>query len=90
VDAATTVARRPGLLAEEVLGEVVILDVEADRYTRLNRSASVVWKRLAEPASVDALADALAGAFGIARERALADASALVDRLAQRDLVVVG
>jgi hypothetical protein len=90
VDAATTVARRPGLLAEEVLGEVVILDVEADRYTRLNRSASVVWKRLAEPASVDALADELAVSFGIARERALVDASALVDGLAQRGLVVIG
>jgi Coenzyme PQQ synthesis protein D (PqqD) len=85
----TVVARSAGVLAETVLGETVILDVAADRYARLNRAGDVLWKRLAEPATVAELAAVLVTRYRLAEDRALRDATALVRQLADRGLVTV-
>ena len=89
ITAATTVTRAPGVLGEEVLGETVVLDPEADRYARLNRSGGVLWTRLAHPATVAELAEELGTTFDIERDRALADATSLVEQLAERGLVTL-
>ncbi len=85
----TTVSRAEGVLAENVLGETVILDVAADRYVRLNRSGAVLWERLAEPATVAELAGVLVARYRLAEDRALADATALVRQLRERGLVTL-
>lgn len=83
------VSRADGIISEPVLGDTVILDLAADRYSRLNASAGVVWEALAEPGRVSDLAGALSARFGLSPERALADATTLVRNLADRRLVVL-
>lgn len=85
----TIVTRRPDVLAEAVHDEVVVLDPVTSRYVRLNRTAAALWQALDEPATVATLAEAVAAQFGIGAERALADASAFVQAVAQRDLVTL-
>jgi hypothetical protein len=85
----TVVSRTGDVLAEDVLGETVLLDVPADRYTRLNRSAGVVWAGLERPATVAELAALLAARFTLAGPRALEDAAELVRQLADRGLVAL-
>ena len=89
VTAQTRVERAPGLLAEEVLGETVVLDIAADRYVRLNRSAGLLWHDLEEPTTVAALAAVLLARFELPETRALEDAAALVRGLADRGLVTL-
>ncbi len=74
-------------ISARVLEETVILDLDLDRYTRLNGSAGVLWDELTEPRTVEELADCLRRNYGIEGERAAADASALIDSLLGRELI---
>jgi hypothetical protein len=47
----------------------------------LTPSGAVLWKRLDDWASRDALADALVAAYDVTRERALADVDEFLDQL---------
>lgn len=82
-------SRADRALAEHVLGDLVVLDPATNRYVRLNATAAVLWEALSEPTSVAGLAQIAADRFGVAEERALADATAFVRDLAARDLVVL-
>jgi hypothetical protein len=74
-------ARAEGLIVETLGDEVVMLDPERDRYLRLNRTGGLLWNELEQPATVAELADRLAGAAGIAPERAQEDTLAFVGLL---------
>jgi len=87
LEATARIARRDGVIAQRLLDETVILDPEAGTYLRLNPSGSWVWDRLDEPRSVEALAQALAGEFGVEQSRARTDVTAFARDLAARGLV---
>ena len=80
------VVRNPSAIAERVGGDLVVLDLEQDRYVRLNGSGAALWEALAEPQSVEALAARLVAA-GAPSARAAVDAAAFVRALAERSLV---
>lgn len=70
----------------DVEGDVIVLDERTWKYVHLNPAASLLWRSLVSgPKSQSDLADALAGAFGIAAERAAADVTAFVEELRVRD-----
>jgi hypothetical protein len=74
--------RRSGnAVSARVLDETVILDLDHDRYTRLNGSAGLLWEELAEPRTPAELADRLVSEYGIDAERARADAERLLSKL---------
>ena len=69
-------------------GEAVVINLDTTVYYGLNRSASMVWERLAGgPATDDELAEGLAAAFDLAPEVARADVADLLDRLHDEGLV---
>jgi hypothetical protein len=73
--------------AREVGGELVILDLKAQRYLGGNRSAALLWPLLVEGASREALADRLVTEWSVDSERARADVEALIGTLEQLDLL---
>ncbi|HKJ36030.1 MAG TPA: PqqD family protein [Solirubrobacterales bacterium] len=80
--------RRSGeAISARVLEETVILDLDRDRYTRLNGSAGMLWETLAEPRSAEQLAAALVAEYGIEPARAEADANTLIEKLRGRGLL---
>jgi hypothetical protein len=80
--------RRSGsAISARVLGETVILDLDRNRYTRLNGSAGLLWETLAEPRSTDQLAAELIAEYGIESSRADADAHALIAGLRETGLL---
>jgi len=78
------------VLAREVEGETVILDLRTQRYVGGNRSATVLWPLLESGASREQLAQRLVDEFGVSRERAEGDVSAFVDQLAELGLIGPG
>lgn len=74
-------------ISARVLDETVVLDLERNRYTRLNGSAGLLWEALEEPRSADQLAAELVAEYGIDSARAEADARALVATLRERGLL---
>ena len=77
----TRIARSEGLVAEPMDGGVVMLDPKTDRYLRLNTTGKLIWERLAEPATVAELAQALGEQTGVEADRAEADATSFVEGL---------
>lgn len=86
----TTVAERvPGLVSDRFGEETVVLDPEQDRYVRLNRSGTLLWDALDQPASCGELARRLAQATGVSPERARADAAAFLRLVAGKGLLAL-
>ena len=70
--------------------ETVMLDTDRGAYYGVRGSARILWDRLAEPATIDELANQLLRHYsGLDRERARVDAQAFVDDLISEELVRV-
>jgi hypothetical protein len=83
----TRLSPSPGLLAEQLLDETVILDPRTDAYARLNRAGTFLWPSIAEGRRLDELAQALAERFALSPERARADVEAFAQMLLDRGFV---
>jgi hypothetical protein len=68
-------------------GEVIALDGQRSTYLAANSAGAMLWRALAEGATRAGLADKLVAAFGICRERALADVDAYVGALSAQGLL---
>ncbi len=79
--------RERALEWREVEGEIVAIDVPADRVLAANPAASVLWVLLASGCRLDVLVDALVDRFGIDRKRAEDDAVSFLLLLRERGLL---
>jgi hypothetical protein len=73
--------------AREVGGELVILDLKAQRYLGGNRSTALLWPLLVEGASREDLAERLVSESGVEHERAQRDVEGLLGTLEEFDLL---
>lgn len=79
---------RPTALTWHAVGsDVVVLDLDGSVYLKLNGSGRVLWERLAEAASTEALVEALVDQYGIDDERAEADVHEFLGELRRRCLL---
>ena len=76
-------------VASRVLdGEAVVINLESGVYVGLNGTATAIWQQIeAAPRSVDALAAALASAYGAAPGEVEADVRFFLEILATEGLV---
>jgi Coenzyme PQQ synthesis protein D (PqqD) len=81
------IERSEGWVLERLGNEVVMLDLERDRYLRLNRTGSLIWNLLEQPATIAQLAARLSEAERIPAERAQADTRAFVKQLVEHGAV---
>jgi hypothetical protein len=76
-----------GLDWREVDGELIALERAESVYLAANPSATILWRALARGATEEELADQLSATYGIAHERASADAARFVADLRTRGLL---
>jgi hypothetical protein len=72
----------------EIDGEIIALEARGSTYLAANGAGTLLWRALAAGATPEALADELVHAYGIERERAIADAEQFVARLTEQGLLV--
>lgn len=89
LDRLSRVRRAADVLATEVGGEMVMMDVEAGLYLGLDTIGTDVWKRLETPRSAAELADELSRDYDAAPAVIERDVLDLLTQLAERRLVVV-
>jgi hypothetical protein len=87
LDADTAVVRSHDVLGETVGAEVVLLELGADRYFRLNGTGARLWQALEQPTTPRALASLLSSDHGIDTERALGEVEGFLNGLAARGLI---
>jgi hypothetical protein len=80
---------RAGVLAREVGGEMVLLDVEAGTYFGLNEVGTRVWALLAEGVSFSELEVRMLAEFEVDRPTLAADLHGLLRDLAEQGLIDV-
>lgn len=89
VDATATFAQSPNVIARQVDGETVLLDLESSTYFGLNAVGSCIWALLGEgPKSLDAIADMVTAQYDIDRATASSDIAALLSELEEQGLIV--
>jgi hypothetical protein len=71
----------------EIDGEVIALEARGSTYLAANDAGTVLWRALAGGSTREGLAEELIRAYGIDRERALADADRFIETLVQQGLL---
>jgi hypothetical protein len=80
-------ARRGNVHAVEIDDEAVLLDEANGRLHLLNATGAMVWWSFDGAATVADIADELSDAFGVSRDRVVAESLAIVQRLVAEGLV---
>lgn len=80
--------REEDLTWQEVDHEIVVLDLRASSYLKLNGSAAVLWKHLQAGANPDELATSLTDIFEVDGPTARRDVDAFLLKLKRGDLLV--
>ena len=80
--------RAEGILEEEVDGRCVLVTPDGVELLTLNETGTILWRRLAEPATADELAGRLAESFDVDVGVLAQDAAAFVDELRAASVVV--
>jgi hypothetical protein len=78
----------PHVLFQEIGGETVLLDLEAERYYGLDAVGSRFWSLLAGDGDVDSVISRLLAEFDVEEARVRADIAALVAQLEGAGLIV--
>ena len=90
VDDATILSRPANLVASEIDGEAVILDVDSGQFFQLNRVGSRVWAALATPMAMGDLCRAMQDAFDVDEDTCRRDVADFVALMARHGLVASG
>lgn len=84
----TRIARAETMVASEVNGEVVILDIDSGLFFQLNPIGSKVWDLLESPATLAQMVAALQAKFNVSAEQCRADVAEFVEKMLERGLLV--
>lgn len=88
VEATPTFAQSPNVIAKDVDGETVLLDLESSTYFGLNAVGSRVWALLGERArNAEEIAQVVAEEYDVAPATAAADIAALLQDLETQGLI---
>ncbi|PWC53004.1 hypothetical protein TSO221_12255 [Azospirillum sp. TSO22-1] len=90
LDRNTRVRRVVDVLATEVDGEVVMMDVEKGVYFGLDAIGTDIWKRLETPTTAAALASDLSRHYDAEAATIERDVLALLSGMAEQGLVEIG
>jgi hypothetical protein len=83
-------AAAPGVAAEIIEGEAVIINLETGVYHSMDRVGARVWEALAAGWSVEEIAAALSEATGVAAETAAGDVARVLTPLVDEGLLAPG
>jgi hypothetical protein len=81
--------RRDDLPWQDLDGEIVALESRASVYLTMNAAAALLWRRLAEGTSREALVDALVAAYSLPPDHAARDVDQFIGQLRAHELLHV-
>jgi len=85
----TVLQRKPGLLFNEIDGEVVMLSIENGEYYGMDKVGSRIWNLLEEPMSFSALVEKLMEEYEVEKEQCKEEALIYLDDLLKKKLLLL-
>ncbi|NOZ06699.1 MAG: lasso peptide biosynthesis PqqD family chaperone [Chloroflexi bacterium] len=89
IDLHTTVVQADGLLASDIDDEVVLLNLETDKYFGMDPVSARIWSLLAQPHLLTTVCNRLLDEFDVDREACEQDVLEFVQKLADAKLVQI-
>lgn len=87
INAETTVARTPDMIASDIDGEVVMMSVSGGKYYGMDSIGSRAWELLDRPRKVSELCDLLCEEFDVEQEQCVQDVLAFLGELAGKNII---
>ena len=86
----TLLSRREGLMAADMNGSTVMMDIMTGKYYNLGQVGGRIWELLEEPMTVAALIEKLTDEYDVSAQQCRADTVPFLATLVQRGLLVEG
>ena len=89
IEPATRIVRDPELIAAEMDGDLVMMNIECGQYFGIGGVGTRAWELLEQPASVDELCPLICAEFEVGADTCRADLPGFVEELLALGLVRV-
>lgn len=83
----TVLKRKDGLMAADMNGSTVMMDIETGKYYNLGETGGCIWALLEEPLSAGNLVDRLICEYNVSREQCMEDVLPFLESLVERGLI---
>jgi hypothetical protein len=83
----TVIARAEGLVASDLDGETVLLNLASGKYFGMDLIGSRIWELLEKPLTMTKLCDALIEEYDVAREQCEHDVANYLSTLLEKKLI---
>ena len=84
----TVLSRREGLMAADMNGSAVMMDIMTGKYYNLGQVGGRIWELLEEPMTLSALVTKLTAEYDVSAEQCRADVEPFLNTLLERGLLV--
>ncbi|MDF1730725.1 MAG: lasso peptide biosynthesis PqqD family chaperone [Minwuia sp.] len=84
---APTYRRLEGFVSTDMDGETVLMSIEHGSYFGIGGTGSLIWERLEQPQTEDALVEAVRAAYDVSEEDCRRDVAAFLATLIENGLV---
>ena len=84
----TVIQRKPGLLFNEIDGEIVMLSIENSEYYGLDKTGSRIWELIEKPLTMKELVAKLMDEFDVDEERCWKETSDFIFKLELKKLLM--
>lgn len=89
MDSNSIVARTEGLLAVDIDGAKVMLNVDIGKYYALDSIGSRIWELIEQPQPVTGLVETMMEEYAVTRQQCLDDLLAFLQKMRVQGLIVV-
>ena len=84
----TVLSHREGLMAADMNGSAVMMDIMTGKYYNLGEVGGRIWELLEDPMTVNALVEKLTAEYDISREQCRKDTLPFLEQLLTKGLLV--
>ena len=84
----TVLSRREGLMAADMNGSAVMMDIMTGKYYNLGQVGGRIWELLEEPMTVSALVAKLTAEYDVSAQQCRADTVPFLEKLLERGLLL--
>ena len=84
----TVLSRREGLMAADMNGSAVMMDIMTGKYYNLGQVGGRIWELLEEPMTLSALVYKLTAEYDVSAEQCRTDVEPFLNTLLERGLLV--
>jgi hypothetical protein len=85
----TKLQRKPGILFNEIDGEVVMLSIENSEYYGMDKVGSRIWQLLENPLSFNELVTILMDEYEVTEEKCCQETKNFLNKITEKKLLIV-